>query len=117
MKHLFFITLFTVSSFAWSAEEWKVVAETTACDERIKILGKDGEKYVLAVHGVDKTKLISKDGTTFQTNALRSTEFISDKSSDVAYTFTQPSYVEANPPKIDLSFNGSKKRCKMASNR
>lgn len=113
MKHLFFITTLLLTSIICSASEWKVVAETTACAEKIQILGKEGEKYVLAVHGDQKTKLISGDGSAFTENAMRSTEFTSDKTNNVSYTFIQPSYVEANPPKIDVSFNGAKKRCKM----
>jgi hypothetical protein len=107
----------SLSTVAWSAQDWKVVAETTVCEEKIQIMGKEGEKYVLAVRGDGKTKLFAKDGSTFKNDAMRSTEFASDKSSEVSYTFIQPSYVEANPPKIDVSFNGAKKRCKMELSR
>lgn len=113
MKHLLFITIMSVSSFAWSATDWKVVAETTACSEKIQVMGKEGEKYVLAVRGEDKIKLFAKDGSVFNENAMRSTQFVSAKNGDVTYTFTQPAYVEANPPKIDVAFNGDKSRCKM----
>lgn len=113
MKHLLFITIMSVSSLAWSATDWKVVAETTSCSDKIQIMGKEGEKYVLAVRGEEKIKLLAKDGGVFNENALRSTEFVSEKNGDVTYTFTQPAYVEANPPKIDVSYGGSKSRCKM----
>lgn len=111
MKQLFFITLFSMSSLAYSAE-WKVIAETTTCDEKIQVLGKEGEKYVKAVTGNKETKLFAKDGSAFHENTMKPTEFVS-KNADVTYTFRQPSYVEGNPPKIDVAYNGAKKRCKM----
>lgn len=115
MKHLLVITIMSLSSFAWSATDWKVVAETTSCSDKIQIMGKEGEKYVLAVRGEDKVKLFAKDGGVFNENAMRSTQFVSEKNGDVTYTFTQPAYVEANPPKIDVAYGGNKSRCKMTS--
>jgi hypothetical protein len=113
MKHLFFITIMSLSSLSWASADWKVVAETTSCAEKIQILGKEGEKFVMAVRGNEKTKLFAKDGSAFHENTMGSTEFSSDKSADVAYRFIQPSYVEANPPKIDVAYKGNKERCKM----
>ncbi|MFP5385867.1 MAG: hypothetical protein ACLGHN_07285 [Bacteriovoracia bacterium] len=113
MKQLFFLSILSLSSLAFSAQEWKVVAETTSCDQKIQVLAKEGEKYVKAVSGDEVTKLFPKDGSVFHENTMKMTEFVSDKSSEVKYTFIQPSYVEANPPKIDVSYNGTKKRCKM----
>lgn len=115
MKHLLIITIMSLSSFAWSAQDWKVVAETTSCSDKIQIMGKEGEKYVLAVRGEDKVKLFAKDGAVFNENAMRNTEFLSAKNGDVTYIFTQPAYVEANPPKIDVVYGGNKSRCKMQS--
>lgn len=114
MKQLFFLSILSFSSLAFSAPEWKVVAETTSCDEKIQVLAKEGEKYVKAVRGNEETKLFAKDGSVFHENNMKMTEFVSEKASDVKYTFMQPSYVEANPPKIDVSYNGTKKRCKMS---
>lgn len=111
MKHLLFISLMSLSTLS-IASDWKVVAETTSCDEKIQVLAKEGEKYVLAVKGEEKTKLFSKDGKAFKENAFNSSEFVS-KGADATYTFIHPSYVEANPPKIDVAFHGAKKRCKM----
>jgi hypothetical protein len=117
MKHLFLIAIMSLSSVAFAAD-WKVVAETTSCDDKIQIMGKEGEKYVMAVRGDEKTKLFAKDGSAFHEETMRSTEFTSAKSaSDVSYTFIQPSMVEANPPKIDVAYNGAKKRCKMELNK
>lgn len=116
MKHLFFITIMSMTSLSFAAAEWKVIAETTSCAEKIQVLGKDGEKYVLAVKGDEKTKLFAQDGSLFKENAMSTKEFVSPAGSNVSYTFIQPSYVEGNPPKIDVSFNGQKKRCKMELN-
>ena len=113
MKHLFFLAIMSLSSVSMAAADWKVVAETTSCDEKIQIMGKEGEKYVLAVRGDEKTKLFAADGSEFHEDALKPTEFKSEKSADVSYRFMQPAYVEANPPKIDVAYNGAKKRCKM----
>jgi hypothetical protein len=112
MKKLVFIFLISLSSLAYSGE-WKVIAETSKCDEKIQILGKEGEKYVKALNGGLETKLFPKDGSAFHEDSMKMTEFVSDKKSDIKYTFTQPSYVDGNPPKMDVAFNGNKKRCNM----
>ncbi len=112
MKQFFFISLLSLSSLAYSAD-WKVIAETISCDEKIQILGKEGEKFVKAVAGNEETKLFAKDGSEFHENTMKNTEFVSNGKSAVSYTFRQPSYVEGNPPKIDVAYNGLKKRCKM----
>lgn len=111
MKYLLFLSLISLSSMAIAANEWKVVAETTACDEKVQILAKEGEKYVMAVKGDVKTKLFSKDGAAFSEQSLRMTEYDSDASSAEKIHYIHPAYVEANPPQIDL---GSK-RCKLLS--
>ncbi len=111
MKGFFILALVSSFSLSAAAAEWKQVAETTACDEKLQILGKEGEKYVLLVHGTKKTKLFSADGSVFRENALKTTEFTAP--GDVSYTFTQPSYVEANPPKIIVNEANEKRRCRM----
>lgn len=111
MKHLLFISLMSLSTLSFAAD-WKVVAETTSCDEKIQVLGKEGEKYVLAVKGEEKIKLHAKDNSVFNENAMKSTEFEA-KADGATYRYIQPSYVEANPPKIDVIHEGLKKRCKM----
>jgi hypothetical protein len=110
MKLLFFLALVSLSSLAVAAD-WKKIAETTVCDVKLQILGMEGEKYVLLVKGAEKTKLFSVDGSAFQENALKTTQFAAKGA--VSYTFTQPSYVEANPPKIDVAEADQKKRCRM----
>lgn len=115
MKKLLIVSLLSLSSLTF-ASDWKLVAETTSCDEKIQVLGKEGEKYVLAVKGQEKTKLFAVDGSTFKHDSMKSTEFVS-KTNDATYRFIQPSYVEANPPKIDVVNHGLKKRCKMELSR
>lgn len=115
MRNFLLITFFSLSSFAWAAQEWKMVAESTVCDEKIQIMGKDGEKYVLAIRGPEKRKLFSKDGSAFNENSMQMTEFAS--TGEPTYNFIYPSYVDGNPPKIDVTFSGNKKRCKMELNR
>jgi hypothetical protein len=116
MKTILFLSLLSASLSAFSSDDWKLIAETVSCDQKIQILGKAGEKYVLAVRGDETTKLFSKDGSAFNEDSMKSTEFEA-RGSTVAYTFFQPSYVEANPPKIDVKDHGLKKRCKMELNR
>lgn len=111
MKKFLILFLLTLSSIS-NADDWKVVAQTISCEEKIQVLGKEGEKYVLAVKGDEKIKLFAVDESTFKVDSIKSTEFISKKD-DVTYRFIQPSYVEANPPKIDVIHHGLKKRCKM----
>ena len=115
MKNLLFLSILSLSSVSWAAQEWKVVAETTVCDEKIKILGKNGEKYVIAERGEEKRKLFSKDGSAFNENSMQMTEF--NSVGEPTYNFIHPSYVEANPPKLDVTFSGAKKRCKMQLSR
>lgn len=117
MKQLFFITIMAMTSFSYAQADWKVIAETTSCAEKIQILGKEGEKFVLAVQGDERTKLYAKDGSSFKEEALSTTEYRSTEKSDVSYTFIQPSMVEGNPPKVDVAYHGEKKRCKMDLNR
>lgn len=111
MKYLFFISLLSFSGMALSAE-WKVIAESTSCEDKILIKGKEGEKYVLAVSGGVEKKLFAKDSSSFHENSMKTTEFISRNEGD-QYSFIQPSYVEGNPPKIDITHEGQVKRCRM----
>lgn len=112
MKTFFTLTILSLSTNLLAAD-WKVIAETTSCDEKIQVLGKEGEKYVLAIQGDKKTKLVAEDGSTFVENSMKNTVFSSK--GETSYTFTQPSYVEANPAKIDVSHTGVNKRCSMES--
>ena len=111
MKQFLFLSLF-ISFGATAATDWKVIAETTNCNEKIQILGKDGEKFVKAKIGDREHKLVAKDGSTFQENSPKTTEFMA-KVDDQTFRFIQPSMVEANPPKIDVASNGVAKRCRM----
>lgn len=122
MKSLFILTILSLSSFAFSAAEWKVIAESSDCAEKVQILAKEGEKYVMAVKGEVKNKLVAKDGSAFKKDNMKSTEFVSEASTentdskkDGSMTFIQPAYVEGNPAKLDTIQNGKVKRCNLNS--
>lgn len=109
MRSIFFLSLITLSSACY-AQDWKVIAETENCQDQVQIMGKEGEKYVLAVHGDKKEKLFSKDGSSFKKD-MEKTSFYANKNDQ--YAFTQPSVVEANTPKLDMVKNGKKQHCRM----
>jgi hypothetical protein len=119
MKSVFLLSLMSLTTFAYSASEWKVVAETTtSCKEKIQVLAKDGEKFVYVADGDAKTKLFAEDGTAFSETNGKEVVFSNakDKSLDAAdkrFTFTQPSMVDGNPPKINVVMNGVKDNCKL----
>lgn len=119
MKSVFLLSLMSLTTFAYSASEWKVVAETTTnCKEKIQVLAKEGEKFVYVADGDAKTKLFAEDGTTYSETNGKAVIFSneSDKNLDAAakrFTFTQPSMVDGNPPKIDVAMNGVRDNCKL----
>jgi len=119
MKSVFFLSLMSFSVFAGTAQNWKVIAEsTTACKEKLHVLAKEGEKFVYIADGEGKTKIFAEDGSRFSeqngkaivyTNANDKT--LNDTSK--RFTFVQPSMVDGNPPKLNVSMNGVKDNCKM----
>lgn len=110
MKYSYLIFLmFPLISFA---SNWKTIAQTTNCDEKIQIMGKEGEKYVVALKGEEKIKLFSNDGSTFKSHSINSNEFTNEVEG-MKYRFIRPGDVEGNPPKIDLSIDNKRKRCRM----
>ncbi|HXH76844.1 MAG TPA: hypothetical protein VNJ08_17880 [Bacteriovoracaceae bacterium] len=119
MKRLLVVSLMVLSSVASAAQDWKVVAETKDCAEKAQILAKEGEKYVIVTSGGVKQKLFAKDGV-FSFDSKTSVQFSSDASQKrevgtPTYTFSMPSMVEANLPKLDV-INGSKKaHCNMVT--
>ncbi len=55
MKSVFFFLLMFLTTLAWSAEDWKVVAETTTrCKDKFQVLAKEGEKFVYIIDGSSK---------------------------------------------------------------
>lgn len=118
MKSLIALSLLSLSASAFSAD-WKVVAETMDCSDKVQILAKDGEKFVQVKTGDKVQKLISQDGSAFSSQGGKSTVFVSAKKEThlgvPTYEYTHPSYQEANPPKIDIFYSGVKKHCKMSA--
>lgn len=124
MKSVFFLSLISLTSLAWSvatpsAKDWKVVAESTGtCKEKLQVLAKEGEKFVYVTNGQAKTKLASEDGSAFSEQNAKPIVFTNnaDKSlneSSEKFTFTQPAMVDGNPAKLHVSQNGVKDNCKM----
>lgn len=110
---------FAFAAFA-NESDWNVVAETLpgACEEKMQILAKPGEKYVMIVKGETKEKLFSKDKSAFNRDDSVEVQFESalaaEKSLKPSFVFTKPSYVNGSPAKIEITNNGSKQMCKMA---
>jgi hypothetical protein len=115
MKAVFFLSLSLLSVTAWSAQDWKVVAETTNCLDKLEVLAKPGEKSVFVVNGEKKIKLQSEDGSTFENDGPSTTTFTNehDKSAIDKYSFTQPGMVDGNPPKLTVLHAESKDQCRM----
>lgn len=119
MKSVFFFSLMTLTTFAWSAHGWKVVAVTTnGCKEKVEVLAKEGENFVYVNEGDVKTKLFSEDGSTYSEQNGKAVTFTNtaDKTlspADSRYTFVQPSMVDGNPAKLQVATNGLKTNCKM----
>lgn len=119
MKSVFLLSLMSLSTFAYSAIEWKVVAETTnSCKEKIQVLAKEGEKFVYVADGDTKTKLFAEDGEAYSETSGKAVVFSNESQKSLSpaakrFTFTQPSMVDANPPKIDVAVNGVRDNCKL----
>lgn len=115
MRILILISLISLSSTAL-ASEWKVIAETTNCPKNVKILAKQGEKYVKAVMNGQEKKLQHNQGEVFNQDAPRAATFESSGEGlhDLpTMTFTNPGMVESNVPKLDIAYSGVKHHCNM----
>ncbi len=110
MKSFFTISLMALTSWAFADAGWKVIAVTDNCREKVEILAKPGEKYVIADKNGEQEKLFAKDGSAFNPEGMAGNEF---KSANI--TYGHPSMVEANPPKLDLVESGKKTHCRMVS--
>lgn len=119
MKSVLLLSLMSLSTLAWSAQEWKVVAvTTTSCKEKLQVLAKEGEKFVYVTEGETKTKLFSEDGSAFSEENPRSVVYTNTKDKTLSatskrYTFTQPSMVDPNPAKLEVGMNQGLDKCKM----
>lgn len=119
MKSVFLLSLMSLTSFAYSAAEWKVVAETTTnCKEKFQVLAKEGEKFVYVTDGTFKTKLASVAGAKYSDQSGTSVIFSNEKDASLSddskrFTFVNPAMVDGNLPKINVSVNGVKDNCKL----
>lgn len=120
MKSVFLLSLMSLTTFSFAAAEWKVVAETTTnCKEKVQVLAKEGEKFVYVANGNEKTKLFAEDGTAFSEQSGQAITFSNKKDKSLTnaskrISYTQPSMVDPNPPKIDLAMNGVSEKCKLS---
>lgn len=103
-----FILLLSLSSLSFAEGEWKIIAESENCQQKIQVFGKEGEKYVLVQKGTEQIKLFSEDGSAYKKESPSSTIFKS-----VDYKFTNPAIMEANPPKLQILKGQNKQACRM----
>lgn len=121
MRFLFIVFGLTAVSLSWAAlPDWKVIAETIECSEKIQIIAKDGEKFIFAVKGAEKIKLIPQDGSVF----LRDNPKVMTYESEVQtngdiISVNLPSVVQSALPKIYVSNkikNDQSKKCRVGVN-
>lgn len=120
MKALFVLSTIVLSSMAWSAAEWKTIAVTSDCAQKVSIEAKEGESFIYAVQDGKKTKLTAENNKPFKLDTPASTAYSNtkedaEKNKSALYTFTQPSMVEANLAQIDVNHNGKRDRCKLVN--
>lgn len=104
MKSITILAFFIASTAFAATPDWKVVAETLNCSEKIQILAQEGEKFVFAVKGEEKTKLMGEANSTYNKDAPKAVTFSSQANArGEKISFTNPSVVEANLPKIQFA--------------
>jgi hypothetical protein len=104
MKSFTILSIFVASTAFAANPAWKVVAETSKCTEKIQILAKEGESFVYAVKGGEKTKLIGEANSIYNKDAPKAVTFSSQANArGETISFTNPSVVEANLPKIQFA--------------
>jgi hypothetical protein len=119
MRSVFFFSLLLFSTFSWSASEWKVIAESTPdCSEKLKVLAKQGEKFVFVTDGHSKTKIDSLNGSVFSEQNGQEVVFSNSHEKNLderskRFTFIQPSMMNSSLPKLTIATNGIKHHCKM----
>lgn len=109
MKCLIVIAFISLSTSGFAAN-WKLVAEDQNCPGTVQVFAKEGERFVLVKQGETVEKLWSRDGSNYNPDKMSSTEFSSGP-----YTFTQPSVVENNSPKLDIIRWNRKTHCRMVT--
>jgi hypothetical protein len=104
MKALTIFSIIIASSAFAASADWKVVAETSNCPEKVQILAKEGEKFVYAVKGDVKTKLAGEGNNAYERDSQKAVTFSSEVNArGETISFRNPSVVEANPPKIQFA--------------
>jgi hypothetical protein len=118
MKSLLFFSVLSLTSFAWSAQEWKTIAVSTNCKEKVSIQAKEGEKHILAEMNGKQIKLYPETDTAFKMDSARSIVYSNQQDDKLDNTkpyilYTHPSMVEANPPKIRVSTKENRDHCSL----
>jgi hypothetical protein len=89
--------------------KWKLVAVSTlSCQDKMQIYAKAGEKFVYLQTDREKIKLFSVDGSSFLEESSRSIIF-----KNIKWSFTYPSMVDPNPPRLETSEGQLSSVCKM----
>lgn len=119
MKSFFTLTLFTLTFHSFAAAEWKTIAETSNCPEKVQIMAKEGEKFVKLVHGGEEEKLFAQDGSAFTRDTPHKVMFVSPKTEGLvsakSYSFFRPAMMESTAPKLMINAKGKELRCQMTA--
>lgn len=111
MKTIIFILLVSFSYSCLASDSWRVVAETTTCQQDYKILAKMGEKFVILFNGENKVKLYSDDGSAYVEENPRRTIFFSKR---LNVSYVRPSIIDGNLPKLKFSDSESLANCRLS---
>lgn len=109
LKSLFTLFILALSVHSFSAD-WKPVAKTVNCPQKVEVFAKTGEKYILLELDGKKHQLHSNKEESYSEDALVSHQFVD---SEEKLVVTLPGYVEANPPKFDNKLSAKKVHCRM----
>jgi hypothetical protein len=117
MKSALLFISFSLSLSA-TAAEWKVIAETTDCPERVRVLASEGEKHVLVEKEGKRQRLESENGKAYRSDRGTTMSFATDTRNKTlgdlpTYEFNLPATFESNPPRIHIFYSGVKHDCRM----
>jgi hypothetical protein len=100
-----FLSLFSLTTFA---ADWKPIAESTDCGEKVQILAKEGENFVKLVKGDHEEVLNSRSSSNFTTDDPEKRLFENKN-----YTFYRPAVMDSAAPKLTITSEGKSHRCTM----
>lgn len=117
MKFLLLLVL-TFMTMLSARADWKIVASTTSCLDKIEVLAKEGETFVYVLDGGKKIKLDSVDGSAFSQESGKMVTFTNKNNSSLMpeskrFVFDRPSVVDGNPARLEILNDSGAKKCKM----